>query len=87
MFEYAENATKSLLFKELLGNIPVLLKHKEASTAIDYVYSSVATPKQQKQLAMEFYGPEYAILSRVWWKGERGERQSENKIIFFSALG
>ena len=47
---------------ELYGSVARLVRHREASTVVEYVYTRTADARQRNELVSEFYGPEYALF-------------------------
>jgi hypothetical protein len=63
IFKYAQKKQVPELMKPLKGQLRGLLKHKEAATVVEYLYTDICTSAQRTAMVQEFYGPEFALFS------------------------
>lgn len=55
---------KNAILDEFIGKMAVCLKHGEASSVVNVIYSDCCTLKQRNTLVLEFYGKEFALFKK-----------------------
>ncbi|XP_049850690.1 pumilio homolog 3 [Schistocerca gregaria] len=65
MLKRGSQEQKNFLIGQFYGQVTLLMRHPNAAAVIEYIYESIATPKQRADLVIEFYGGEF-----VHFKGE-----------------
>eukprot|EP00795_Rhopilema_esculentum_P004855 gene4855-21184_t len=53
---------RSLVIKALYGNVKKLVRQKEASGVLEFIYHQFADSGERSSLIEEFYGPQYAVF-------------------------
>lgn len=59
LLEHGTPMQRDHLINQFYGHIPALIKHKYASTILEYIYTDIAKPNQRRNMVQEFFGPEY----------------------------
>jgi len=62
LVKYGTKAQRSLVIKALYGNVRKLVRQKEASGVLEFIYHQFADSSQRSSLIEEFYGPQYTVF-------------------------
>ncbi|XP_065069916.1 pumilio homolog 3-like [Rhopilema esculentum] len=62
LIKYGKKNQRSLVIKALYGNVKKLVRQKEASGVLEFIYHQFADSGERSSLIEEFYGPQYAVF-------------------------
>ncbi|KAI9825484.1 MAG: pumilio domain member 6 [Phylliscum demangeonii] len=60
-----DQETRNLVIPEFYGHVRRLMRHPEAASVLDAIYSQDATSQQKAKMLREWYGSEYSLLEQV----------------------
>lgn len=62
LLKYGNKSQRNFVIKAVYGNVKRLVKQKEASSVLEYIYHQYADSSQRASLVEEFYGPKYSVF-------------------------
>eukprot|EP00741_Cyanophora_paradoxa_P002669 tig00000615_g2590.t1 len=62
LLKYGTKPQRDIIIREFYGYVGTLIKHKQASKVLEYIYADIANAEQRTHLLLEFYGPELTLF-------------------------
>lgn len=63
LLQYCPSVRKSIV-SEFRGHVGKLIRHVDASSVLEEIYSEYANGRERNALVLEFYGPEYVLFQK-----------------------